>query len=230
MTDIAARHADLSSGRLTYPVVVRITHWSTALAVVLLIGSGWRIYDQEMAGWFAYFIPLWATLGGEPSRSEAINGETGFANALMWHFAAACLLIASFLAYLLYGLVSRRFQRHWRPITPKAVVRDVIAAVSNRLQHRVGYYNAVQRFAYVLVAFGILFMLASGLAIWKPVQLWWLTMAFGGFHNAMLAHFLGMSGIVLFLAVHVLMALTVPRSIQAMITGHVSPASEGFMR
>ncbi len=229
MTDIAAVPDELSTGRLSYPVVVRLTQWCTALAIVLLIGSGWRIYDQEMASWFAYFIPLWATLGGEPSRSEAINGETGFANALMWHFAAACLLIASFLVYLIYGLASRRFQRHWLKITPNAVAPDAVAAVKFRLRHRTGYYNALQRLAYVFVALGIMLMLASGLAVWKPVQLWWLTTAFGGFHDAMLVHFLGMSGIVLFLVVHVLMALAVPRSIQAMITGRVSTSSEGIM-
>ena len=145
---------------------------------MLLTGSGWRIYNQEMASWFGYFIPLWATLGGEPSRSEAINGETGFANALMWHFAAACLLTVSFLAYLLYGIVGRRFWRHWLPIVSNAVARDWVAALTFRLRHRPGHYNAVQRLAYVFVVLATLVMFASGLAIWKPVQLWWLSVAF----------------------------------------------------
>lgn len=214
-------------GRLGYPSVVRVTHWCTAWAVLLLIGSGWRIYDQEMASWFAYFIPLWATLGGEPSYSEAINGETGFANALMWHFAAACLLVASFLVYLIYGLASRRFWRHWLPITPKAVMCDAAAAVTFRLRHSPGRYNAVQRSAYVLVVLDIFLMLASGLAIWKPVQLWRVTTVFGGFHRAMLAHFLGMCGIILFLAIHVLMALIVPSGIPLMITGRLPTGSAG---
>jgi thiosulfate reductase cytochrome b subunit len=144
----------------------------------------------------------------------------------MWHFAAACLLLASFPVSLLHGLVSRRFWRHWLPITPGAVARDAVAAVKFRLRHQRGHYNAVQRLLYILVAVALLAMLVSGLAIWKPVQLWWLTALFGGFQSARLVHFLGMAGIVLFVAVHVLMALMVPRTIQAMITGHASPTSE----
>ena len=221
MTGVAAYAIEPSPIRHGYPIVVRLAHWCTALAVALLTGSGWRIYDQEMASWFGYFIPLWATLGGDPSRSEAINGETGFANALMWHFAAASLLVASFLLYLLYGLVTRRFWRHWLPVHPNTVVRDLVAAVTFRLHHRPGYYNAVQRSAYVFVVLAMLLMVASGLAIWKPVQLWWLTSAFGGFHAAMLVHFFGMSAITLFVAVHVAMSLTVPSSVRAMITGRV---------
>ncbi|MDQ2802357.1 MAG: cytochrome b/b6 domain-containing protein [Pseudomonadota bacterium] len=222
MKTVDTSYPDLACDLHGYPLIVRVTHWCTALAVILLIGSGWRIYDQEPVAGFAYFIPLWATLGGEPSHSLAINGETGFANALMWHFAAACLLLASFPVSLLHGLISGRFWRHWLPISPGAVARDAAAAVTFRLRHRRGHYNAVQRLLYVLVAFALLAMLASGLAIWKPVQLWWLTALFGGFQSARLVHFLGMAGIALFVAVHVLMALMVPRAIQAMITGHAS--------
>ena len=212
----AAREADGP------PLIVRATHWSMVLAVLLLIGSGWRIYDQEPVAGFAYFIPLWMTLGGEPSRSLAINGETGFANALMWHFAAACLLLASFPAYLLHGLASGRFRRRWLPITPGAVARDAMTAATLRLRHRSGDCNAMQRLLYVLVVLALLAMVASGLAIWKPVQLWWLTALLGGFQNARLVHFLGMCGIALFVGVHVPMAFAVPRILWVMVTGRAS--------
>ncbi len=59
-----------------HPLIVRITHWTTALAVLIMIGSGWRIYDQEPIIGFIHF-PIWATLGGEPSHSQAINNDTG---------------------------------------------------------------------------------------------------------------------------------------------------------
>ena len=211
-------------GRQGHPLIVRVTHWLTALAVIILIGSGWRIYDQEPA--IAYFIPLWATLGGEPSHSLATHGETGFANALMWHFGAATLMIASFTVYLSHGLLSGRFLRNWFPITPRAVAHDAIAALTFRLTHQPGSCNAVQKLCYVVVVLTLAVMLASGLAIWKPVQLWWLTALFGGFQEARLVHLLGMCAIVVFTAVHVVMAALVPRTIQAITIGRA--AAPGF--
>jgi len=94
--------------------------------------------------------------------------------------------------------------------------------VTFRLQHRLGHYNAVQKLLYILVVLGLLTMVASGLAIWKPVQLWWLTMLFGGFQGARAVHFLTMSGIALFVLVHVALALIVPKTIQAMVVGTAS--------
>jgi len=222
VTRIAAPCSDPSHDLHSYPLIVRATHWCTALAVILLIGSGWRIFNQEPVIGFAFFVPLWMTLGGEPSHSLAINNDTGFANALMWHFTAACVLITSFPVYLIYGLVTRRFWRFWLPITLRTLARDAVAAATFRLRHRLGYCNAVQRLCYVLVLLTLLIMFASGLAIWKPVQLWWLAASFGGFQGARLIHFLGMSGLTLFIAVHVMMALMVPRTIRAMISGRVS--------
>lgn len=214
-------------GHKTHPLVVRVTHWLTALAVIILIGSGWRIYDQEPA--IAYFIPLWATLGGEPSHSLATHGETGFANALMWHFGAATLMMVSFTVYLGHGLLNGRFLRNWLPITPRAVAHDAFAALTFKLTHRPGSCNAVQKLFYVVVVLIQLAMLASGLAIWKPVQLWWLTALFGGFQEARLVHLLGMCAIVMFTTVHVVMAALVPRTIQAITIGRpAAPDAPGF--
>jgi len=204
-----------------HPLIVRITHWATALAVIVMIGSGWRIYDQEPIIGFISF-PIWATLGGEASHSQAINNDTGFANAVLWHLAFAWLLVASFTVYFIYGLITRRFWREWLPVTPESVVHDALAAVTFKLEHRLGHYNAVQKLLYILVVLGMLTMVASGLAIWKPVQLWWLTALFGGFQGARVVHFLTMSGIALFIAVHVALALVVPKTIKAMVTGYAS--------
>jgi len=204
-----------------HPAIVRITHWATALAVLIMIGSGWRIYDQEPIFGFIHF-PLWATVGGEPSHAQALNNDTGYANAVLWHFAFAWLLVGSFGLYFVYGLVSRRFWRQWLPLTAAAVAEDTVKAVTFRLNHRLGHYNAVQKLLYILVVLGLLTMMASGLALWKPVQLWWLTLLFGGFQSARLVHFLAMSGIALFVLVHVLLAVLVPKTIQAMVTGYAS--------
>ena len=59
----------------------------------------------------------------------------------------------------------------------------------------------------------------SGLSIWKPVQLQWLTALFGGYDAARYVHFFCMAAIVGFLVVHVLLALLVPKSLRAMVTG-----------
>ena len=59
----------------------------------------------------------------------------------------------------------------------------------------------------------------SGLAIWKPVQLQELTALFGGYEAARYVHFFAMAAIVGFLVVHVLLALIVPKSLRAMVTG-----------
>lgn len=204
-----------------HPAIVRITHWATALAVLIMIGSGWRIYDQEPIFGFIHF-PIWATLGGEPSHARAIANDGGYANAVLWHFAFAWLLVGSFGVYFVYGLVSRRFWRQWLPVTATAVAEDAAKAVTLRLHHRLGHYNAVQKLLYILVVLGLLTMVASGLAIWKPVQLWWLTFLFGGFQGARLVHFLAMSGIALFVLVHVVLAVLVPKTIQAIVTGYAS--------
>jgi thiosulfate reductase cytochrome b subunit len=80
----------------------------------------------------------------------------------------------------------------------------------------------VQRLLYIgVLTLGVLTVL-SGLAIWKPVQLWWLTDLFYGFQGARWVHFACMTGIVLFLAVHIALALLVPRTILSMITGRAS--------
>ncbi|MBO0712577.1 MAG: cytochrome b/b6 domain-containing protein, partial [Acetobacteraceae bacterium] len=59
----------------------------------------------------------------------------------------------------------------------------------------------------------------SGLSIWKPVQLPELTGLFGGYDTARYVHFFAMAAITLFVAIHVIMAFVVPRSLRAMLIG-----------
>ncbi|MGA7680621.1 MAG: cytochrome b/b6 domain-containing protein, partial [Pseudolabrys sp.] len=59
----------------------------------------------------------------------------------------------------------------------------------------------------------------SGLSIWKPVQFQELTALFGGYDIARYVHFFAMAAIVGFLSVHVALAMIVPRSLRAMVTG-----------
>jgi thiosulfate reductase cytochrome b subunit len=77
----------------------------------------------------------------------------------------------------------------------------------------------VQKLLYLGVILAGIVIVLSGLAIWKPVQLQELTAVFGGYDAARYVHFFAMAAIVGFFVLHVVMALLVPKSLRAMITG-----------
>jgi thiosulfate reductase cytochrome b subunit len=202
---------------ILHPLTVRITHWLNALAIFIMIGSGWRIYNWEPL--FAFEFPVWMTFGGWPEVSQHWHNEEGLAGALQWHFAAMWLLFVNLLVYLAYGLISGHFRRTMLPIRPQEILRDLRAALGGRLVHRVGERNAVQRALYVGIITVIVLTVLSGLSIWKPVQIQELTAAFGGFDAARYVHFFCMAAIVLFLAVHLSLTALVPKVLLPMITG-----------
>jgi thiosulfate reductase cytochrome b subunit len=189
-----------------HPLYVRVTHWINALAMLIMIGSGWQIYNASPL--FPFTFPSGLTLGG------------WLAGGLLWHFAAMWLLVANGLVYLVVGLVTGRLRRRLLPVRPSEVARDFRAALTGRLGHAdLGVYNAVQKTLYLGVLLAGVAIVASGLAIWKPVQLQWLAALLGGYEGARLVHFFAMAAVVAFLVVHVVMALLVPRSLRAMIMG-----------
>ena len=200
-----------------HPLIVRLCHWGNATAILLMIGSGWNIYNN--APLFDFTFPAWITLGGSPSPAWHRHGDVGYAGALLWHFAAMWLMFAASAGYLSYGLLSGHFRKTLLPVTPKGVARDVADAVTGRLDHRLGVRNQVQRLLYIAAIAGIVLMLLSGLAIWKPVQLQELTALFGGYDTAREIHFFGMCGLVLFLVVHLGLTALVPKVLPPMITG-----------
>jgi len=196
---------------------VRLAHWSQALAIIIMIGSGWRIYNSVPIFNFRFYT--WATLGGDPAVAKIAHMDPGVANALNWHFTGMWLLAFSFLLLMLHGVVSGHFWRDLLPLSPRAILRDFIAAITFKLSHRLGEYNAVQRAAYWFVLFAIFMMILSGLAIWKPVQLSWLCWLFGGFPTARIVHFVFMAGICGFMLVHVALVILVPKTMLAMVFG-----------
>jgi len=187
------------------------------LAIFIMIGSGWRIYNSEPL--FDFTFPVWMTLGGSPEISQHWHNEEGLAGALQWHFAAMWLLFVNMLVYLVYGLTSGHFRRTMLPIRPQAIFHDLRAALGGQLVHRVGERNAVQRALYVGVITVIVLTVLSGLGIWKPVQFQELTAAFGGYDAARYVHFFCMTAIVLFLAIHLTLTALVPKVLPPMITG-----------
>jgi thiosulfate reductase cytochrome b subunit len=200
---------------------VRITHWINAIAIIIMIGSGWRIYNNvPIFSWLVF--PEWATLGGDPEITYKLNKDVGFSNALLWHFAAMWVFFINGLVALVFGLLTGRLQKKWFPVRVSELIHDVRGAVSFNLSHEdITIYNAVQKLLYIGVILAAILMVISGLAIWKPVQLQTLTWLFYDFQGARLAHFIGMAGIALFLLVHVALALLVPKTIAAMTKGTI---------
>jgi thiosulfate reductase cytochrome b subunit len=198
---------DTAVGPLIHPLWVRVTHWINALAILMMIGSGWQIYDASPLFRFLEF-PMQVTLGG------------WLAGGLLWHFAAMWLLVINGIVYVTLGIVTGRFRRKLFPIRRREVVNDFLAALHGKLSHDdLAVYNAVQRLLYVGVLLAGVVIVLSGLSIWKPVQVKWLTAFFGGYNTARYVHFFAMASIVSFLTVHVALALIVPKSLRAMIAG-----------
>ncbi|HUC50769.1 MAG TPA: cytochrome b/b6 domain-containing protein [Xanthobacteraceae bacterium] len=211
MTLEATSNLPVTTGRAAKPLVhprwVRITHWINALAVFMMIGSGWQVYDASPLFRAVYF-PGPITLGG------------WLAGALLWHFAAMWLLAVNLIVYVTLGIATGRFRQKLFPIRPRDVWNDFTAALRGKLSHDdLAVYNAVQRLLYLGVIIAAIVIVLSGLSIWKPVQLKYLTDFFGGYDIARYVHFFAMSSIVAFLVIHITLALLVPKSLRAMIFG-----------
>ena len=201
-------HPSGTTYRKIHPLVVRITHWVNAFAILIMVASGWRIYNASPL--FGFRFPADWTLGG------------WLAGALQWHFAAMWLLAINGLLYLSYGIVSGHFRRKLLPLSPAGVWRDVRDALRGRLAHAdLSAYNAAQRAAYLVAIVLLVALVLSGLVIWKPVQFHALGQLMGDYEGARYLHFFAMAGVVFFVAVHVVMVLLVPRTFPSMFTGRV---------
>jgi len=201
---IAGRSSSGSVIRV-HPLTVRITHWINVTAVFVMAASGWRIYNASPL--FPFTFPRDITLGG------------WLAGALQWHFAAMWLLVVNGLVYVGYGLFSGHYRRSFLPISLNSLLRAFADVLHGRLSHTVGEYNALQRIVYLGVIALIILVVLSGLVIWKPVQFQTLGALLGDYPGARLVHFISMAAIVLFVVVHVLMVLLVPRTFIPMWTG-----------
>jgi thiosulfate reductase cytochrome b subunit len=205
MTDVIAVKSTERHQRKLHPAAVRAMHW--IIAIIILIGSGWKIYNDEVLfGWLHF--PEWMVIG------------VWAQHALQWHFFAMWILMLNGLCYLIYGFATGRFRRKLLPIWPSAVMADLRDALRFRLAHDdIRHYNAVQKLLYAGVIVVIIVQVISGLVIWKPIQLSELTSLFFGFQGARLVHFIGMTAIVGFVVVHVALALLVPKTVAAMLSG-----------
>src|SRR5438067_11982609 len=99
-----------------HPLWVRLTHWINAIAILVMIGSGWEIYNASPL--FGFTFPGSITLGG------------WLAGALLWHFAAMWLLAVNGIIYVALGLATGRFRAKLLPIRPGEVIADAKAALA----------------------------------------------------------------------------------------------------
>ena len=193
--------------RPIHPVWMRITHWLNALAVLVLVTSGWRIYNA--APFFPFDIPAAITLGG------------WLGGALQWHFAAMWLLAANGGVYLALNIASGRLFRKFFPLSVRGILHDALDALRGKLSHAdPRHYNSVQRIAYLFVMLDIVLLVLSGLVLWKSVQFGLLRDLLGGYEFARRIHFFAMAALVAFVAVHLVMVALVPRTLLAMLSSH----------
>ncbi len=189
-----------------HPAWMRITHWLNAIAVVIMVMSGWKIYNASPI--FAFKFPGEITLGG------------WLGGAIQWHFAAMWLFAINGLVYLALNIFSGRLRFKFFPINIRGVIGDMKNALRGKLAHDdLSKYNMVQKIAYLLVTIALVILVLSGLAVWKPVQFPLLLSLMGDFDNARVVHFWAMAFVVSFLAVHLVMVALVPRTLLTMIRG-----------
>src|SRR6266481_5920090 len=149
-------------GRRLHPWPVRVMHWTNAVAMFVMVGSGWGIYDDSVIFHFVYF-PKWIRLGHWAAES------------LLWHFAGMWLLMANGVAYLIYGFATGRLRARMLPIRFRGLIDTIRETLRFKLVHDdLTVYNPVQKLLYIIVIVAGVSQVVTGLAVWKPVQLKWI--------------------------------------------------------
>jgi thiosulfate reductase cytochrome b subunit len=205
-----------------HPLAVRWFHWVNFPVLLMMIWSGLLIYWADAVyrlglGSFTLFHvfpePIFDALGIPYRLAEGMALHFFF----MWFFAINGVL------YVAYTLVSGE----WRYLLPnrhsfgeaiRVVLHDLhISAV----EPAPGKFNGAQQIAYTTVILMGAGSLATGLAIYKPVQFAWLTGLLGGYEWARWEHFWLAGGYALFLVVHVAQVVRAGwNNFRAMVTGY----------
>jgi thiosulfate reductase cytochrome b subunit len=208
-------------GRRPQPWPIRLTHWLNVPLLLLMAGSGLQIFAAypalgprgalyEWYPWQGIPPPMWLRFGG------------WLAGARHWHFALGWFLVLNGVVYLIYMAARGEWRR--RSFRPHRDVGNAILTLAYYLRLRrapppIDFYNGLQRLAYSATIVIALAEVLSGLALYKPVQLWWLGRLFGGYDGARAVHLLGLGLLALFTVVHLVMVALHPRAILTMLTG-----------
>lgn len=191
---------------IVHPLWLRLCHWLNALAMLIMVTSGWRIYNASPL--FNFSFPNELTFGG------------WLGGALQWHFAGMWLFGINGVIYLLINIFSGRLKRKFWPLSPRELISDFISALRGKLTHNdLNHYNTVQKMAYLFVMIDGIILVCSGFVVWKSVQFPLLRELLGGYESARLIHFFAMSGMVGFIVIHLIMVALVPKTLLAMLRG-----------
>ena len=208
--------------RVRQPAIIRATHWANAAMFLILAGSGLRILAA-----YPFLGPRggaygWYPLQGVPPPSSLTLGGW-LAGARHWHFAFASLFAANALVYVVALFWSGEWRR--RLFWPPRDARNAWQTVLHDLRIRrappasVGLYNGMQRLAYTGALLVAPLLALSGLALYKPVQLPWLTALLGGYDSARAIHLGVLAALAAFTLVHVIQVALHPRTLADMTTG-----------
>ena len=198
---------------LVHRLYVRVFHWLNAAAIVMMVMSGWKIYNAS---------PIFESI----AFPDSITLGDWLGGALQWHFAAMWLFVVNLAIYLVLGIVTGHFRRKMFPVSPSAVISDVSQALRGKLAHDSHDYNAVQKVFYIGVIAVLLMTFVSGLVVWKSAQFQALSWIVGSYDTARIVHFAGMSLICAFIVVHLALVAIVPSTLIPMITGWAKPFSK----
>lgn len=205
-----------------HPLAIRWMHWINFPLLTMMIWSGMLIYwaNPVYSLWigpyeaFKFFPPWFNEFLGIPYR---------LAEGLQIHFFFMWLFAINGLIYVIYTFVTGE----WRAIlpVPSSLKRAAIVALNDahiaKAKPPQGKYNDAQRIAYTtIIAMGA-GSIVTGLSIYKPLQLSWLTALLGGYQTARWLHFWLTIGFVAFFFIHVLQVVLAGWSnFRSMITGY----------
>ena len=208
-------------GRHPQPGLIRLTHWLNVPLLLLMAGSGLQIFAAYPAlgprgalyGWYPWPgmpPPQWARFGG------------WLAGGRHWHFALGWWLVLNGVVYLSYLVPRGEWRR--RLFLPRRDLRHAVLMLAYYLRLRrvpppSDFYNGLQRLAYSATILIAVVEVLSGLAMYKPVQLWWLGCLFGGYDGARAVHLLGLGLLALFTLGHLVVVALHPRALLTMFTG-----------
>ncbi len=187
-----------------HPPWIMICHWINAFSMLIMVGSGLKIYNASPI--FGAKLPAFLTLGG------------WLGGAIQWHFAAMWLFVVNAMLYLGFNVLTGRLRARFMPLRFAEFTSDLFDLVRFRLSHaNLDVYNALQKVAYLSVIVAATVMICSGLAVWKPVQFPVLRTIMGDFDNSRVVHFFAMLYLVLFTLAHLTMVVLVPRTLLNML-------------
>ena len=204
-----------------HPLAIRWLHWINFPILAIMIWSGLLIYwanDVYKLGWgdktILKFFP--------DSFNKALNIPFRLAEGMSLHFVFMWFFAINGIIYFFYLL----FSKEWKLIFPnKRSLKEACLVMLHDLRIRKGLppqkkYNAAQRIAYTAVIIMGFLMLLTGLAIYKPAQLYWLCAILGGYEWARAEHFIITILFCLFFLVHVIQVILAGwNNFRAMITG-----------